>query len=173
MITVGTDVHPFNRLVQWSDKLAEEFPVDVLTQYGKSDAPKVAEGVQYLAHKDLIARMESAACVITHGGPASILEANTRHARPIVVPRDSSLGEHVDDHQLAFAAFIESKRGVAVVHSYERLRQEVETQLAGPPLRPLPQVGVPEGVQRFSSLMDDMISAERAKSEAKAQRARS
>ena len=34
------------------------------------------------------------------------MEARAAGLRPIVVPRRSSLGEHVDDHQRAFADFM-------------------------------------------------------------------
>jgi UDP-N-acetylglucosamine transferase subunit ALG13 len=45
----------------------------------------------------------SADVVVTHGGPGTILEASSAGHRPVVVPRQRSYGEHVDDHQLRFA----------------------------------------------------------------------
>ena len=47
--------------------------------------------------------MGSAAAVVCHGGPGTILGARHRGAVPIVVPRQHRLGEHVDDHQVAFS----------------------------------------------------------------------
>jgi UDP-N-acetylglucosamine transferase subunit ALG13 len=47
--------------------------------------------------------MASAAAVVCHGGPGTILGARHMGAVPIVVPRQHRLGEHVDDHQVAFS----------------------------------------------------------------------
>jgi UDP-N-acetylglucosamine transferase subunit ALG13 len=47
--------------------------------------------------------MAEAAVVVCHGGPGTILGARHLGAVPIVVPRQHRLGEHVDDHQVAFA----------------------------------------------------------------------
>jgi UDP-N-acetylglucosamine transferase subunit ALG13 len=47
--------------------------------------------------------MASAAAVVCHGGPGTILGARHTGAVPIVVPRQHRLGEHVDDHQVAFS----------------------------------------------------------------------
>ena len=41
--------------------------------------------------------------MVTHGGPASIIEVRRAGRLPIVVPRDPARGEHVDDHQQRFA----------------------------------------------------------------------
>ena len=42
--------------------------------------------------------------VVCHAGPASLFDCWQSGVRPIVVPRDPARGEHVDDHQLRFAA---------------------------------------------------------------------
>ena len=47
--------------------------------------------------------MARARVVITHGGPASIMQALSHGKVPIVVPHQPQFGEHVDDHQVRFS----------------------------------------------------------------------
>lgn len=105
LVAVGTDKHPFDRLVDWLrgwqptviDRVA------LTLQHGHTAVADVPGAVAFLGHDELQAAMSAADLVVCHGGPATILEAR-RHGRvPIVVPRDPSHGEHVDDHQLRFA----------------------------------------------------------------------
>jgi UDP-N-acetylglucosamine transferase subunit ALG13 len=106
LVTVGTDHHPFDRLVGWAGVwlAANQGRLRCLMQTGTSAPP--AGGVAwraYLEYDALQAAMASAAAVVCHGGPGTILGARHRGAVPIVVPRRHRLGEHVDDHQVAFA----------------------------------------------------------------------
>ena len=106
VVTVGTDVHPFHRAVAWIDEWAQARGLadDVVIQYGTSNAPTVVRGSAYLDHAELVRLVGGADAVVTHGGPATIMEVRERHGTPIVLPRDPSLGEHVDRHQMEFAA---------------------------------------------------------------------
>ena len=106
LVTVGTDHHPFDRLVRWADAWLAKggAAMRCLMQTGTSAPP--AGGVSwrpYLEFGALQAAMASAAAVVCHGGPGTILGARHMGAVPIVVPRQHRLGEHVDDHQVAFS----------------------------------------------------------------------
>jgi UDP-N-acetylglucosamine transferase subunit ALG13 len=105
LVTVGTDHHPFDRLVGWADAWLAAHPGSLrcLMQTGTSARPAAAEWRAYLEFDALQAAMASAAAVVCHGGPGTILGARHMGAVPIVVPRQHRLGEHVDDHQVAFA----------------------------------------------------------------------
>ena len=49
-VLLGTDVHPYARLVSWADDWAREHPDDrVVVQHGYSEPPAVADGVRLLA----------------------------------------------------------------------------------------------------------------------------
>ncbi len=105
LVTVGSDHHPFDRLVRWVDAWSAargDARVRCVIQYGTSAPPRHAEGHDLLPHDTLQELMASATLIVTQGGPMSIVEARRAGRVPIVVPRDSSLGEHVDDHQSAF-----------------------------------------------------------------------
>lgn len=105
--TVGTHEDPFNRLLKALDNLAASGKLgdeDIVCQSGYCDidAPNVTCHTQ-LPFDELQALMASARVIITHGGPASIMQALAHGKIPIVVPRQADFGEHVDNHQCRFA----------------------------------------------------------------------
>ncbi len=107
---LGTDHHRFDRAVAWLDAWAAAHPdAEVMVQHGRSTAPTVAGGRPFLDHAELTALMTSSDAVVSHGGPATISEARAAGHRPVVVPRDPTLGEHVDDHQKRFTAWLATK----------------------------------------------------------------
>jgi UDP-N-acetylglucosamine transferase subunit ALG13 len=113
-VTVGTDHHPFDRLVGWVDAWLAGHPEELgcLMQTGTSAPPAGPAGWQaYLSFDALQAAMAQAAAVVCHGGPGTILGARQQGAVPIVVPRRQRLGEHVDDHQAAFARRLAAQGG--------------------------------------------------------------
>ena len=70
-------------------------------QYGHSPAPlHAANPVQFLPFVDLIEHIRTADVVVTHAGVGSILTCLRLGRTPLVVPRQSRFGEHVDDHQV-------------------------------------------------------------------------
>jgi len=103
-VTVGTHHAPFDRLVRAIEQWAATHDEDVVVQLGSSLEPAPSCVSATLMEPDEVERhMAAARVVITHGGPASILLALAHHKVPIVVPRSGRHGEHVDDHQIAFA----------------------------------------------------------------------
>ena len=101
-VTVGTDHHPFDRLVRWVDAWlasGEAEGVRCLVQYGTSVPPTAAEGRDYLGYQEMEANLSEAAAVVTHGGPGSVMMCRWAGKTPIVVARRRNLGEHVDDQR--------------------------------------------------------------------------
>ncbi len=105
LVTVGTDVHPFDRLLDWTAALAQEEPYLATweVQHGWTALPFPLEGTPFLDRDGLRAAMAHADVVVCHGGPSTIAEARACGVLPIVVPRRAAAGEHVDDHQQRFA----------------------------------------------------------------------
>lgn len=133
LVSVGTDVHEFDRLVQWCDAwcLANGPGHGVLVQYGTSRPPQVADGVAYLHADRLCALFGQVDIVVCHGGPSTIYEARHRGLRPIVVPRDPALGEHVDDHQMLFVDRLEASGLVHRARSEADLADLIDRARAG------------------------------------------
>jgi UDP-N-acetylglucosamine transferase subunit ALG13 len=132
-VSVGTDHHPFNRLVQWVDGWASKNPdVEVVIQHGEATSPVHAGAVPYLSHSELFALIHRANVIVSHGGPATIAEAWNAGLVPIVAPRGHRLGEHVDNHQQAFAAVLAERDQVIQVTTESELVDALDRALADP-----------------------------------------
>ncbi len=133
VVSLGTDHHSFDRLVRWIDDCARRRrDLRFLVQHGHSTAPTVATGVPFLPGEDLGEHMRRARVVITHGGPATIVQARGVGRLPIVVPRDPELHEHVDDHQLMFVRRLEEAGRVRACATLHQLSSLIDRALSAP-----------------------------------------
>ncbi|KUJ49648.1 glycosyl transferase family 28 [Verrucosispora sp. ts21] len=134
LVAVGTDKHPFDRLVgwlrEWYGEVADEVVLTV--QHGHTRVEGLPDAVPFLGHAELQTAMAGADLVVCHGGPATILEARRHGHLPIVVPRDPSLGEHVDNHQQLFARRLGAAGLVALCETRQELRDALTAGLAEP-----------------------------------------
>ena len=106
LATVGTHEDPFDRLLSELERLCENgfLQEEVICQSGYCTVEtKHVETHKQLPFDELQALMSRARIIITHGGPASIMQALAHDTIPIVVPRQADFGEHVDNHQCRFA----------------------------------------------------------------------
>lgn len=107
VVLLGTDHHPFPRLVSWADEVSRLRPDwEVVVQHGATPGPDHAEGHAFLPHRELQDLVAAAAAVACHGGPGTIMDARAAGHVPVCVPRDPVRGEHVDGHQQRFAALV-------------------------------------------------------------------
>jgi len=155
-VTVGGDHHPFDRLMQWVERwLSDEGDrVRCVVQYGTALPPAGAECFDYLDHDALLGLMESARAVVSSGGPTTLLEARRLGHRPVVVPRRSSLGEHVDDHQRLFAARLHTENLVVRAEDEPAFRDAVHAAIDAPRIV-TPRELSTEGVMRIGRLIDE------------------
>ena len=75
-VTVGTDHHPFDRLVGWIDDWlasgAKE-RVRCLIQTGTSKPPVQTEFDQYFGYQQMETFLAEASVVVCHGGPGTVM----------------------------------------------------------------------------------------------------
>lgn len=161
----GTDKHPFDRLVTWLDQWLEGrrgAPVRGLIQYGTAHPPDLADGVPFLDHDEVVDLMGRSSVVVTHGGPTTISEARKLGHRPLVVPRRSSLGEHVDDHQLKFTDRLARSGLVELVTTASQLAEAIDRCLQVPLRRDRPSdPDEPSGSRAasiFAEVVDDVLA---------------
>jgi UDP-N-acetylglucosamine transferase subunit ALG13 len=160
--SVGTDFHPFDRLSRWIDAWLEaggSAAARCFVQTGTSAVPRHAEHRQYLGHAEMEEMVRAADVVVCHGGPGTIMLAATLGKRPIVVPRRKRYGEHVDDHQLAFAERIAAEGAIVLAQAEDELRTCLDAALGRSAEASLPPAGAgpAAAVAMFEQLVDDLV----------------
>jgi UDP-N-acetylglucosamine transferase subunit ALG13 len=163
---VGTDHHPFQRLVDWMDEAARRHPdVEFVVQHGETRAPRVAEGHAYLPHERIRELLADASVAVVHGGPGTIMDARGQGHIPICVPRDPALEEHVDGHQQRFAALVGPAGVVTAVRTAEEFHAAIDTALAAGPearVRSLPVSDATEAARaRLAVELDSLLEPRR------------
>jgi UDP-N-acetylglucosamine transferase subunit ALG13 len=121
-LTIGTQL-PFDRLVKtvdvWAGKHRE---VRIYAQMGNGDyQPKNIEHGEYISPEEFERKFAEAELIISHAGMGSILTAISYKKPIIIFPRDASLGEHRNNHQLSTAKELKRKGGVAIAFNDEEL----------------------------------------------------
>lgn len=160
--SVGTDVHPFNRLVRWLDRWAATHTEHHVTvQYGTSQAPAFANGFDYLEHEQLLEWMQKADAIVSHGGPSTITEIREKHGIPIVVPRDPRRGEHVDEHQVRFCDLMNGRGLVDLAASAEDLGRHLESRVVTPTTPQVHAHRLPVGVEGFAAAVAPLVESTR------------
>ncbi|SDG45310.1 UDP-N-acetylglucosamine transferase subunit ALG13 [Sinosporangium album] len=134
LVSVGTDHHPFERLMGWVERWldARAGSVRCVVQHGTSRPPRGAECHDMLAHDELQTLMREADAVVCQGGPGGIMESRIAGRLPIVVPRTAALGEHVDDHQVRFTHVLATHGRIALAVTEPEFAAHLEKALADP-----------------------------------------
>lgn len=133
VVAVGTDHHPFGRLVGWVDRWLARGGADrveCVVQHGTAPAPRWGTPRAYLEHAEFTELVARAAVVVCHGGPATIAECRRIGRLPVVVPRRVEHGEHVDNHQVLFTARLADKKLVYLASSEDELAALLDDGLA-------------------------------------------
>lgn len=154
VVMVGTDHHPFDRLVDWVDSAAVRLPhVRFVVQHGASRVPVVAEGRAFMSRDELTAIIGEAIGFICHGGPGTIMDGRAAGHVPICVPRDPSLGEHVDGHQLRFSSLVSDIGIVRRVTAEKEFSAVLDDVLASEVARKRTALGPSEVTERARELL--------------------
>ncbi len=157
-VTVGTHEDPFDRLVAEIDRLVAAGDIEdayIQTGYSKL-APAHCRHDKMIGFDAMQAAMKAARVVVTHGGPASIMQALALGKVPVVVPRQSRHGEHVDDHQCRFARRIADR--VIVVMEMPELGPAIRDHAARVEAMG-PSAGGPERARAFAEKLDALCAS--------------
>jgi UDP-N-acetylglucosamine transferase subunit ALG13 len=160
--TVGTDHHPFDRLVGWIDAWARSAGpgVDCFVQSGACRAPENAAWARFLPRDQLQELMSRAVAVVCHAGPATIMDCRRAGVKPIVVPRRRALGEVVDDHQLLFARRLASAGHIELVETDGQLTAALDAAVADPGahrIDPTRDTDLAATIRRFAAFADPLL----------------
>jgi UDP-N-acetylglucosamine transferase subunit ALG13 len=165
-VTVGTDHHPFPRLMDWVDGWLADLDggaVRCVVQSGATPPPRLAEWKAFLGREDMDTLMREATAVVCHGGPGTIMACRRVGIRPIVVPRRRTLGEHVDDHQVAFTRMLARKGEIALADTRGDFQAAVDFALSdSSAFRGASDLADPaEAARRFEQLIDELMAGGR------------
>lgn len=165
LVTVGTDHHRFDRIIEWVDAWFEDQPtgtVSVLVQHGFSAPSRHGNNVQFMKHDELQTAIATADIVVTHGGPASIFEARRQGHLPLCVPRDPARQEHVDGHQVRFARKVASLGLILLCEDEATFRGHVSGARArGGDRDGRPKAGPPPGLPRLQRVVQEVLRPQR------------
>lgn len=110
--TVGTHEQPFDRLLRALDAYAAAAGEECFCQVGYSSyEPAHCRWERMLPYARMSEFFDMADVVVCHGAPATFIEALRRGKVPVVAPRLSRYGEHVNDHQEAFVRLFAERFG--------------------------------------------------------------
>ena len=134
VVTVGTDHHRFDRLMDWLESWQANHPdtVEWIVQHGASRPMRDATCFAMKPRPELIELIRSADLVITQGGPGGIMDARECGRLPVVVPRLARLDEVVDDHQVSFARQLAITGMVVTAQTEQELHAQLDRALANP-----------------------------------------
>ncbi|UYM06549.1 glycosyltransferase [Solicola gregarius] len=164
LVTVGSDHHRFDRLVDWIDawvQVRDADEVQVFVQHGTSKRPSRCASQPYVPHDELNALMSRADVVVTQGGPMSIVEARDAGCVPVVVPRDPALHEHVDGHQIAFCRRLDDDELIRMAATRDEFGALLDAALVTPDEYTVPVDGkadarVAEAARRLSNIVTEL-----------------
>jgi UDP-N-acetylglucosamine transferase subunit ALG13 len=131
--TVGNATQPFDRMVQMVDEAARAAGKPTLIQTGSSTIrPAYADAAAFLTREEFEARVDEAACVITHGGVGSIAAVLQKGKIPLVIARRKHLSEVINDHQLELISEF-GKHGLVVhIETAEQLTTHLSSEAHSP-----------------------------------------
>ncbi len=161
VVTVGTDHHRFDRLMDWLEHWNAERPGAVrwIVQHGSSRPLDGAENVGLLPRDGLLELLRGADLVLTQGGPGGIMDSRACGTVPIVVPRLARLDEVVDDHQVAFARQLARGGLVVVAESEPDLHAALDRAVSDPAALVVGESvsDVSQTVARFADLVGQLL----------------
>jgi UDP-N-acetylglucosamine transferase subunit ALG13 len=161
LVMLGTDHHPFTRLVEWVDRWSADHPESVcVIQYGTAAPPRHAEGHPFLDPVMIPRLMGNARAVVGHAGPGTLLDARLAGRLPILVPRLARNGEVVDDHQVTFGRWMHDRHKAVCVEDEGSLRSRIDEAVADPQsfVVPTGPDHVPPAVTLLGDLVDGMLT---------------
>ena len=156
--SVGTDHHPFPRLLSWISLAQRELGFEAVVQRGATPRQPPLETVEFIAALDLEAMMTQADVVVCHGGPGTISLAMRCGHRPIVIARDPALGEHVDDHQQRYTRRLAAEGLIDLPANAQALLELIADAPAHADRVHIPYQTSVESADRFSDLVTQLVT---------------
>lgn len=126
-VTAGTTSFPFIRLDKIVSDLRKIYPKEKIIYQNPVLVEKISHGVICLplvGQKEFAKYLKTSEFVIGHAGFATVMQS-LKYSKPgklAVIPRLSKYKEHVNDHQLYFAKYMERRGLIAVIDSAKEIK---------------------------------------------------
>jgi UDP-N-acetylglucosamine transferase subunit ALG13 len=134
LVTVGTEKFQFNRLIRAVDEYCGLNKRQAFIQTGSSSyKPNNCEWSKFLNYREMQEMINAASVIVAHAGAGTLLSCISNKKVPLVAPRLSRFGEHVDDHQVDFAYLMEEKGLAQVINPEDIFTRLAEMELIGKP----------------------------------------
>lgn len=150
--TVGTQL-PFDRLIQSVDEVAPFFPnTEFIVQACRPKyKPRHVKTYDLLSPADFEAYMQTAELIISHAGVGTMFTAG-RYRKPMIFcPRQGSLREHRNNHQVDTVNRLQHKFPLNIANNAEDLKILIGKFYAGD-LEPMPQLPAFASTELLDSL---------------------
>lgn len=124
LVTVGTHVLGFERLVKKMDEIASRIDEEVIIQIGHTSyIPKHAKYFDFKNYQEMEDLIKEARILITHGGAGTIL-IGLAYKKPVIsVPRLKEYNEVFVDHQLDLVYTLANQKRIIAVYNLELLEK--------------------------------------------------
>ncbi|MEO6500939.1 MAG: glycosyltransferase [Jatrophihabitantaceae bacterium] len=167
VVTVGTDHHRFDRLMDWLERWNAGNPGAVrwIVQHGSSRPMSQAEGFGMKPRDELLELLRAADVVVTQGGPGGIMDSRICGTVPIVVPRLARLEEVVDDHQVAFVQQLARNGMLVAAQSEVELHAALDRAVLDPASLAVGDSvsDVSQTVARFAAVVGQLLASKPAR----------
>jgi len=125
-ISIGNAKQSFTRFFEMINSVENKFLLPVTIQYGhtKYENPNV-DTIDFIDMERFSEHISQAKLIILHAGAGSVIHAISAGKKPIIIPRESQYGEHVDDHQLEFSEKLADLGKVQFDRNVKQLNEDV------------------------------------------------
>jgi len=124
LVTVGTHVRGFDRLVRKMDDIASKIEEEVIIQIGNTEyKPTHAKYFQFKSYQEMEQLINEARVIVCHGGAGTILLALKQGKTVISVPRLKEYNEVLVDHQLDLVYTLANEKRIIAVYNLELLEK--------------------------------------------------
>ena len=149
LVSVGTHILPFDRLVRKMDELAPCLGEKVLIQRGHTSyIPQNSDYFDFVTGTRWLELLGEARLIVCHGGATTLMNAIRMQKETIVVPRRQDLGEHTYSKEGELAEELAGWNLVTVVGDVEELQDALQRPFAHP--------------KRFESSRSELVAGLRA-----------
>lgn len=128
LVTVGTHVRGFERLIKKMDDIAGNIDEEVIIQIGNTAyKPLHAKYFTFKNYQEMEQLFKEARVIICHGGAGTILLA-LKHGKTVIsVPRLKEYNEVLVDHQLDLVYTLANEKRIIAVYNLDLLEKALNT----------------------------------------------